>query len=726
MYSKLIKSILPFLILVVAIPINATASQQLSIGQTTTVYLNPSLPSGAWLTSAGWSTDVVGLVYFDAGTWGAGIRVDGYWPGTATLSCFYSYSYYGADGNIHVGSGNEYWTFTCKGYPVSLTPTYIQLDKGEKATLEFNISGASIGKIPAYWVCDDKNVATVYSTGDYTATVTAKAPGSCTITCYSYMGEPVTCDVKVNSFPPTGISLTPSEMEIVEGSSVNIKCTLTPSGASAKKTWSSEDSKIATVNNGKVTGIAPGYTRILVTTDNGLKAYAKVTVVEKYKNPRGPVSQSLQGNGSETSPYLICSAADLRYLADKVNGGTNYNGKYFRQVSDISINSGDYDSGQFKGQELWIPIGKENSPFCGVYDGNSHTISGIYMENVDDVYNSFKNIGLFGAISEDASILNLKLGNIFINFDNCTVGGVIGRIVAGKKLTVENCHVYYGKIKGTITGGIVGSMVGSNIISKCSNSANIIGTRAAGIVGTSGAKSTAEIRNCVNVGNISAPEKSSFASGIVAINGNVYNCCNGGIITGTSRASGIEESCSKSVRVSHCVNYGTLNSTNYDDNKYATAIFCYNNSSSLSVTLSNNYYLSEYQLTAAKYASKSNNHSLSVAEMKSSETLSRLNSDIESTDSKWVSNSDGFPILDFYKDLTAGVNDCMVDNEPSPKSFYSLSGDALVSVYSLSGGLLYIGEKDNIPSLRKGLYIIKFNNMAFKVMINDTKLSDRY
>ena len=58
------------------------------------------------------------------------------------------------------------------------------------------------------------------------------------------------------------------------------------------------------------------------------------------------VSASLKGEGTEASPYLVESAADLAFLAKSVNDGTSYEGKYFTQTADIDL-----------GGKEWTPIG---------------------------------------------------------------------------------------------------------------------------------------------------------------------------------------------------------------------------------------------------------------------------------------------------------------------------------------------------------------------------------
>lgn len=797
MNHKRFFSILVGLICVLLCPKESFASQQLSIGDRTTVYLNPSLPSGGWLTSAGWSTDVVGLNYYDAGTWGTGLVADGYWPGTATVCCNYYYSYYGADGNIHNGSGNQYWFFTCKGYPVNITPKDITLDKGQSATLTISITGAKIGKIPPVWESSDKSIATVYKTGDYTATVEAKSPGWCVITCYSFMGDPVECVVSVNSFPPTGITISPKEAEVIVGNTIKLTSKLSPNGASAKLTWSSGNPSIAQVQNGTVTGIAPGKTRIQVRTDNGLSDYSDITVLDNaptgitlspseaevmvgkrislsyaitpegvtspltwvsenpsvaevnnsivtgiaagktkikvttkngltayseitvVENPRGPVSTALSGNGSQASPYLISSAADLRYLSDMVNKGTDYEGKYFKQTADIIINTGHYDSETFKNQELWIPIGNYENPFKGFYDGENHTISGLYITEFEDLYDAFNNVGLFGTTS-NSSIRNLRMTNCLIETDKVYVGGLIGYAKGSKDVLIENCHVYDGYIKGHYVGGLIGKGTCNNkvtfTISKCSNSATVSSEfRANGIVGQL-ASTKSQVFNCINIGKVNGV---TSAAGIVDYTkGSIYNCCNAGSISASKGyAAGIlgKSAPENSNGVYNCVNYGDLycKSENYE----AAAILS-KNSGSTSYYLQDNYYINDYPLAYStnKNVISKNNHALSRAKIKSEETISNLNSSTnvyKTKFSKWIKGDDGYPTFDWFKDLmaelNAGVEEIKID-ENNIEIDFNNSYD----VYNLSGSKI----AKSVDTLTPGLYIVRQGSTVKKIIVN--------
>ena len=78
------------------------------------------------------------------------------------------------------------------------------------------------------------------------------------------------------------IKLNKTSATIVIGNTLQLVKTITPSNATTKLTWSSNNSKVATVDgNGKVKAIAKGTATITVKTANGKKATCQVKVIEK-------------------------------------------------------------------------------------------------------------------------------------------------------------------------------------------------------------------------------------------------------------------------------------------------------------------------------------------------------------------------------------------------------------------------------------------------------------
>lgn len=82
--------------------------------------------------------------------------------------------------------------------------------------------------------------------------------------------------------PPTGISLVQKEISIAEGGTETLQVQLEPADAKAELRWASKNPKIATVENGVVTGVAEGVTQVgvQVVDDKELKDLCTVTVTQ--------------------------------------------------------------------------------------------------------------------------------------------------------------------------------------------------------------------------------------------------------------------------------------------------------------------------------------------------------------------------------------------------------------------------------------------------------------
>ncbi len=87
----------------------------------------------------------------------------------------------------------------------------------------------------------------------------------------------------------TGIELSDENINIAKGNAVTLTATLKPEGAIDEITWSSDDSKVATVDaNGKVTAIGAGKATITATAGNKT-ATCEVTVYEVESDVEAPV-----------------------------------------------------------------------------------------------------------------------------------------------------------------------------------------------------------------------------------------------------------------------------------------------------------------------------------------------------------------------------------------------------------------------------------------------------
>lgn len=109
--------------------------------------------------------------------------------------------------------------------------------------------------------------------------------------------------------------------------------------------------------------------------------------------------------------------------------------------------------------------------FCGNFDGNGHTISGISLEYTGS------NAGLFRYVTETAEISNLKAsGTILPQGSASYVGGIAGSNAG----TLKNC-TFTGTVSGTDhIGGIAGINTQTGIIDNCSAEGVVFGNHFAG------------------------------------------------------------------------------------------------------------------------------------------------------------------------------------------------------------------------------------------------------
>lgn len=162
---------------------------------------------------------------------------------------------------------------------ITLNNSSITLTEGETAVLIATISPKDADNQTVLWSSSNGNVASVSN-----GAVTANAAGTATITAKSDDGGyTASCVVTVVSrtIEVTSISLSKTELSLVEGDTEILSATVKPDNATDKTvTWSSSASDVATVDNGKVTALKEGTATI--TAKAGEKsATCKVTVKKK-------------------------------------------------------------------------------------------------------------------------------------------------------------------------------------------------------------------------------------------------------------------------------------------------------------------------------------------------------------------------------------------------------------------------------------------------------------
>ena len=242
-------------------------------------------------------------------------------------------------------------------------------------------------------------------------------------------------------------------------------------------------------------------------------------------------TQPSGGDGSSESPFLITTAEELKWYASYVNGESGDNVVHTTACAKL-MNDIDLFTVCGEGKGNWTPIAKYGIykyngeyHFDGVFDGNGHTISNLYINDENG-----SNLGLFGYIkptasSAPASVKNLKMASVQIVGESY-IAAVSG---SGSDVTFENIEVISGSIAGTRNISGISSCVGN-------------------------------AKNCINRADVTA--SSMYAAGVIHYIGKVSNCSNYGKITaGRGLAGGIVSNGDGFAKLTDCANYGDIEIT---------------------------------------------------------------------------------------------------------------------------------------------------------------------
>lgn len=146
-------------------------------------------------------------------------------------------------------------------------------------------------------------------------------------------------DEKEGTIAVSAVAVNPTTAAVKPGATVTLSATVTPEDATDKTiTWSSSDEKVATVDGGKVTGVAEGTATIIATTKSGDKtATCTVTVSE---DAPAVIEDTLEGN--ITADRTI-SAANKNFLKGfvYVKSGATLTIEAGSVIKGISVASGE-------------------------------------------------------------------------------------------------------------------------------------------------------------------------------------------------------------------------------------------------------------------------------------------------------------------------------------------------------------------------------------------------
>ena len=285
-----------------------------------------------------------------------------------------------------------------------------------------------------------------------------------------------------------------------------------------------------------------------------------------------------EGNGSESSPYLLKTASDVEALRDKVNTeGFSFENTYFQLTEDITLPTGWKPIGVTKDGRKDLKNGENLNAFSGIFDGNNHTVivpeGGLplfgYVRNT-----RIRNLNIYGKKIAGYGLVNnfegVGLSGMAVEIDNVTLksgsstlkSGLLGAnktmspyagCSSAFEATVRNCTIEKDVVIGydrneNEIGAIAGRMQGT--VEDCVSYATVYGSSyVGGIIGTrDNAMGNCSVIGCKFYGTVEA--SSEVAGGIAgggydnstAPNGckiTINSCVSEGTVTGSDKVGGI-------------------------------------------------------------------------------------------------------------------------------------------------------------------------------------------
>ncbi len=214
----------------------------------------------------------------------------------------------------------------------------------------------------------------------------------------------------------------------------------------------------------------------------------------------------------DKTEYILTTADQLMGFQELRSENVSFKDVTIKLACDMIINEGTMEEiiTRSSANHYWKQIASSNL-FLGTFDGQGHTISGIYMQLTTSAVR-----GMFGGVSGNAVIKNLNIQNCYfggpsenkntlgcliaritgnanvtisnVNISNATmeekagtlgqIGGFVGYVEGGSTLTMENCS-FGGSIKFATKGSKVGGFVGAALkgatvtLNKCTLDATV-------------------------------------------------------------------------------------------------------------------------------------------------------------------------------------------------------------------------------------------------------------
>ncbi|MCK4812431.1 MAG: LamG domain-containing protein, partial [Candidatus Marinimicrobia bacterium] len=331
------------------------------------------------------------------------------------------------------------------------------------------------------------------------------------------------------------------------------------------------------------------------------------------------------GDGSEGNPYQIANLENLYWIAADASRWS----LYYIQTADIDASeTSTWDDGDGGDPEGWTPIGNGTTKLTGSYDGQNHTINGLYI-NRGSIYGY---ISLFG-YCYGASISNTNLTNVNITGHHYVAG-------------LTGCNEYSAVINCSSSGSVnasgsnIGGLVGwSNTSSSISNSYSICNVNGYSTVGgLVGGNQNSAINRSYSCGSVSGGSEVGGLAGYIYSSSNIANNYSSSSVNGSVYIGGLTGNLYYST-ISNCYSYGLISGISE-----IGGLVGRNTSSTVNMSL--------WDMETSGQVSSAGGTGKTTAEMQTQSTFTDATWDFTDVWRMNASINDGYPYLQWQTALT--------------------------------------------------------------------------
>ena len=353
---------------------------------------------------------------------------------------------------------------------VSLNASTVKMYVGQSYQLIHTIKPSNATNKGVTWSSSNTNVVSVDQNGNIKALKDGMA--KIRVTAQDGSGKYAEASVTVESSKPTnvlvtGVSLNASTVKMYVGQSYQLIHTIKPSNATNKGViWSSSNTNVVSVSNGKIVGKSSGKARITVTTNDGrYSAYTDVTVINR---PSSNSSSNSKPSSSSSSGSSISSSIDIVKDTIELNKGSEEKLEYnlSQDLTDSII--------IWKSSNTDVAVVK-NGIVSAISDGEATITATINGKDIKDTCKVIvKKLDLTGIVFEDES-LSISVGKTLKLTLNALPSGAD---LPSLKWDVDNIEILSVSDEGVIKGINVGEAIVtvSSMDGKYSASINIVVT----------------------------------------------------------------------------------------------------------------------------------------------------------------------------------------------------------------------------------------------------------